>query len=123
MGIVGCVGLSSTMSTNVLERTREFGIMHALGARTSTIRRLVVTEGIFIGVVSAMVAAIPMILLTAFVGRWIGNQFLNGPLPFRISMPGAMIWLVIVVVGATLATLAPANRASQLTVREALMYL
>ncbi len=51
MGIVGLIGLGSTMSTNVIERTREFGVMKAIGAKGSTIRRLVVLEGIFIAAV------------------------------------------------------------------------
>jgi ABC-type lipoprotein release transport system permease subunit len=38
-------------------------------------------------------------------------------LPLQISLPAAFIWLVVVLLGAALATLAPASRASRLTVR------
>jgi len=44
-------------------------------------------------------------------------------LPFQISVLGAGIWTVLVVLGAVLATDAAATRASHLTVREALAYL
>ncbi len=120
IGVVGFAGLSSTMSTNVLERTREFGVMSAIGAPASTVRRLVVLEGIFIAAVSCVIAAIPALLLTAVM---IGNLPMPVSLPFKISVPGIVIWVVVVVVGAALATLAPAYRASRLTVREALTYL
>jgi len=120
MGVVGFAGLASTMSTNVLERTREFGVMSAIGAPASTVRRLVVLEGIFIAVVSCVIAVIPALLLTAVM---IGNLFLPVSVPFQISVPGVVIWVVVVVLGAALATLAPAYRASRLTVREALTYL
>jgi putative ABC transport system permease protein len=123
MGVVGFVGLASTMSTNVLERTREFGVMRAIGAPASTVRRIVVAEGVFMAVVSCIVAAIPTFLLTAAMGTGLGKQFLNGPLPIQISIPAVVIWIFVVVLGAALATLAPASRASHLTVREALTYL
>jgi putative ABC transport system permease protein len=47
LGVVGGIGLASTMSANVLDRTREFGVMHAIGARPRTVRRIVVAEGVF----------------------------------------------------------------------------
>jgi putative ABC transport system permease protein len=118
IGVVGFAGLTSTMSTNVLERTREFGVMSAIGARASTVRRLVVLEGIFIAVLSCVIAAVPALLLAAVMSR---NLPFGGP--FQISVTGVVIWIVVVILGAALATLPPAYRASRLTVREALAYL
>lgn len=123
MGVVGLIGLGSTMSANVIERTREFGVMSAIGARAGVVRRLVITEGIFIALASFVVAAIPALLLTQVFAAGVGNLMINAPLPYRISAPAIGIWVVAIVVGAALATLAPAVRASRLTVREALAYV
>lgn len=123
IGVVGLIGLGSTMSTNVLERTREFGVMKAIGASGATIRRLVVFEGVFIAVVSCVVAAVPAIILTWAIGAGLGSLFLSMPMPFAISAQGIAIWILVVVLGAVLATLAPASQASRLTVRDALAYL
>ena len=123
IGIVGLIGLGSTMSTNVIERTREFGVMKAIGASGSTIQRLVVFEGIFIAAVSCVVAAIPSIALTWAMGAGLGNLFLSTPIPLEVSTQGIAIWILVVIVGAALATLAPASQAARLTVREALAYL
>jgi putative ABC transport system permease protein len=123
IGIVGLIGLGSTMSTNVIERTREFGVMKAIGASDSTIRRLVVFEGIFIAAISCVVAVIPAIALTWAMGAGLGNLFLSTPIPLEVSAQGIVIWILVVVLGAALSTLAPASQASRLTVREALAYL
>lgn len=123
MGVIGCIGLASTMGANVLERIREFGVMHAIGARPKTVRRIVVAEGVFIALASCLLAVIPALGLTAAMNAVLGNLFFNAPLPFRISFLAAASWTVVVVLGAVLATDAAATRASRLTVREALAYL
>ncbi len=123
LGVVGVIGLASTMSANILDRTREFGVMHAIGARPRTVRRTVVAEGIFLALASVLVAVIPTLGLTAVLGAGLGNLFFSAPLPFRISIPAITIWTAIVILGAVLATEAAATRASRLTVREALAYL
>jgi putative ABC transport system permease protein len=123
MGVIGCIGLASTMAANVLERIRELGVMHAIGARPRTVRRIVVAEGVFIALASCLVAVIPALGLTAAMGAVLGNTFMYAPLPFRVSILAAAIWTVLVILGAMLATYAAASRASRLTVREALAYL
>ncbi|RPJ19910.1 MAG: ABC transporter permease, partial [Chloroflexi bacterium] len=120
ISVVGFAGLTSTMSTNVLERTREFGVMSAIGASASRVRRLVVLEGIFIAVLSCFLAVVPAPLLTAVM---INNLPMPVSLPFQMSGTAILIWIVVVVLGAALSTLAPAAQASRLTVREALAYL
>ena len=123
MAVVGGVGLASTMSANILDRTREFGVMHAVGARPKTVRRIVIAEGIFLALASCVAAALPMLGLTALMGAGLGNLFMSAPLPFRVSALAAGIWVALAVLGAVLATDAAATRASRLTVREALAYL
>ncbi len=123
LGVVGVIGLASTMSTNILDRTREFGVMHAIGARPKTVRRIVVAEGIFLALASCLVAAIPTLGLTAVLGAGLGNLFFSAPIPFRISTLAVVIWTAVVILGSLLAIEAAATRASRLTVREALAYL
>lgn len=123
MGVIGGIGLASTMSTNVLDRTREFGVMHAIGARPERVRRIVTAEGVFLALASILVAVIPALLLTSALGAGLGNLFFSAPLPYRVSIPAVAIWTTIATLGSVLATEAAATRASRLTVREALAYL
>jgi putative ABC transport system permease protein len=123
MGVVGGIGLASTMSANILDRTREFGVMHAIGAPPKAVRRIVTAEGIFLALTSCLVAVLPALALTAVLDAGLGNLFMDAPLPFRVSGLAVGIWLVLVILGAALATEAAATRASRITVREALAYL
>ncbi|HEU4544552.1 MAG TPA: FtsX-like permease family protein [Jiangellaceae bacterium] len=123
LGVVGVIGLASTMSTNILDRTREFGVMHAIGARSKAVRRVVVAEGLFLALTSCLVAVIPALALTGVLGAGLGNLFFSAPLPYRVSALAAVIWVLIVTLGSVLATDAAATRASRFTVREALAYL
>jgi len=123
LGVVGVIGLASTMSANILDRTREFGVMHAIGARPKAVRRIVVAEGVFLAITSCLVAVIPALILIAVLGAGLGNLFFSAPLPYRVSMLAGGIWLALVILGAVLATEAAATRAARLTVREALAYL
>jgi putative ABC transport system permease protein len=121
IGIVGLIGLGSTMSTNIIERTREFGVMSAIGAPSSTIRRLVILEGVSIAVASCIFAIIPTFLLTILMGWGIGSLFFGASVPFQISVTAVTIWIAIIIIGTIVATLIPAYKASRLTVREALV--
>ncbi|TMR17358.1 ABC transporter permease, partial [Nonomuraea turkmeniaca] len=123
LGVVGAIGLASTMSANILDRTREFGVMHAIGARPKTVRRIVVAEGVLLALAGCVAAVLPALGLTAVLGTGLGNLFTKAPLPFRVSLLAAGIWIVLSVLGAILATEAAAGRASRITVREALTYL
>jgi ABC-type lipoprotein release transport system permease subunit len=123
LGVVGVIGLASTMSTNILDRTREFGVLHAIGALPKAVRRIVTAEGVFLALSSCLVAVIPTLGLTAVLGAGLGNLFFSAPLPYRISVPAILIWTAVVILGAVLATEAAATRASRITVREALAYL
>jgi putative ABC transport system permease protein len=123
MGVIACIGLASTMGANVLDRTREFGVMHAIGARPKTVRRIVVAEGVFIALASCLLAVIPAVGLTAAMDALLGKLFFLAPLPFRVSVLAVVIWTALVALGAVLATNAAATQASRLTVREALAYL
>jgi putative ABC transport system permease protein len=120
--IVGSVGLMSTMSINVVERGREIGVMRAVGARSSAILGIFVVEGVMVGVLSWLLA-VPLSYPGALLfNNLVGSTLFQMPLDFDYSAGGMVGWLAIVIVLSALASLWPALRATQVSVREALAY-
>ncbi len=122
MAIVGTLALLSTMSMNVMERTREIGVMRAIGATPKRIRSLITWEGIIIGVMSIFIALVLALVFSSFMGRFIGNMSFRTPLSLVFSEYAFIIWVAIILIGSYLATLYPSRRAIKLTTREALSY-
>jgi putative ABC transport system permease protein len=123
MAVVGALGLASSMGTSVIERTREFGVMRAIGARSGTILRGIITEGVLIGLMSWLIAVGISIPPSLIVDNLLGNLFSRIPLTLILSPVALAAWLLIVVVGALIASAYPARQASRLTVRETLTYI
>jgi len=122
MALVGTLGLMSTVSMNVLERTREIGIMRAIGATPVKIRNLIVWEGLTVGVISIVIAFVVSLLLSWYMGEFIGHISFRTPLTLTISELAIAIWIFIILLGSYVATIFPARRANVVTTREALAY-
>jgi putative ABC transport system permease protein len=122
VGVVSALGLSGAMSMNVLERTREIGVMRSLGASDMSVLMVFLLEGIFIGVTSWIGGSIFAYPLSVVLSNQVGNSLVRAPLLYIFPPEGVALWLFGSIVLATLATFAPAHRASMLSVREVLAY-
>ena len=122
LGVVGGLGLTGTMSINVVERAREIGVIRAVGASDGAVLRLFLAEGLLIGLISWAVGALLAIPISRTLSDALGMVFLARPLSYSISAEGVVLWLGIVLVLAAVASLFPAWRASRLAVREVLAY-
>ncbi|MBT3338653.1 MAG: ABC transporter permease [Anaerolineae bacterium] len=120
--VVGGLGLMSTMSINTLERTREIGVMRAIGASNFDIQKIVLVEGLFIGLLSWMAGIAFSIPITSALTYGVGVAIFKSPLPFTFGMDGILLWLFLTIIIATFASALPARRASRLTVRDTLAY-
>ncbi len=122
LAVIGGLGLMGTMSINVLERTREIGVMRAIGASNKSVRRIFIVEGVIIGILSWLVGTVLAVPVSKILSDLIGAQFLSAPLNYTFSVRGVVIWLVVVILLAALASFLPAWNASRMTVREVLAY-
>jgi putative ABC transport system permease protein len=120
--LIGALGLTSTLSLNVLERTREIGVMRSIGATSWTINMVVLTEGLLIGLISWAIAVPLAVPTSSLFATAMGETFNHRAMPFVYSWEGVAIWFGIVVVLSFAASLLPARRASSMSVRETLSY-
>jgi putative ABC transport system permease protein len=117
--IVSLFGIVNTLALSVVERTREIGMLRAVGMTRRQTRRMVRHESI----VTALIGA----TLGAGVGLFLGGmtvEALRGEgLSFILPLGTLVAFVVIAVVAGTLAAIAPARRAARLDVLDALQYV
>ena len=119
MAMVGLLGLASALGNAVTERTREFGVMRAIGARRGAIMRSVIGEGLVMAVLSLPLALGLAWALSAQVSRVltaISSQQLN----LTISLTGLLAWSVLLLLATIAVSAWPARRAAGLSVRQSL---
>jgi putative ABC transport system permease protein len=120
--IVGSLGLAGAMALNVLERRREIGVMRAIGASNRMVARIVIVEGLTVGLLSWLLGALLALPLGWALGNVIGVAFMQSPLAYTFSIGGVLLWLVLVMALSVIASVLPARGAWRLSVREVLAY-
>jgi putative ABC transport system permease protein len=122
MIVVGGLGLASTMSLAVLERTREIGVLRAIGARHRSILTIVMVEGLVIGVLSWAIA-IPLSLpMSVALGAAFSRIMIPVPVRLAPETSGVLLWLGVVVAVSVVATAWPGIRATRIPTAAALAY-
>lgn len=122
MIFIAAIGITLTVSTNVLERTKEIGVLKAIGASQQFIRNIFVIESAVIGLLSWMMSCLLTIPITALVQNYLGILLIKTPLTLSFNYQAFLIALPLIIATALLASLLPANAASQHSVRELLLF-
>lgn len=120
--LVGSIGLAGTMSMNVMERTREIGVMRAIGAPNLVLMRMVLVEGMIIGAISYVLGALLAFPISKLLADGISLAIFDAPSTFGATPLGFILWLAMVIVLSFAASVIPARNASRLTIREVLSY-
>ena len=120
--LVGSMGLTGTMGMNVLERTREIGVMRSIGAADREIIRTVIVEGVIIGGISWLLGSLLSLPFTYMLSGIISLAIFGSPITVNFTAAGFIIWLLVVLALSALASILPARNAARLTIREVLAY-
>jgi len=120
--LVGAVGIANTMFTSVLERTKEIGIMKALGAKNQDIMLIFLFNSGLVGLVGGLIGALFGILIALSIPQ-LGVSFSDGgTLTTSISFGFILFTLVFSVVLGMASGIIPAYRASKLKPVQALRF-
>lgn len=122
--MVSALGMASATGINIMERTREIGVLRAIGATPEKIYKLFVTEGMIISAASVGLGLLLALPLSLAATPFFGNLMLgdNASLRFAFSIDGFWITLVTTLLFGWLASRIPARKAIQVSTREALSY-
>ena len=126
--LVASFNIVSTLIVMVVEKTKDIGILKALGMTSSGIRKIFTYEGLFIGTLGILLGALGGVALCALLKRY---QFIKLPkdiyyidrLPVSIELwPDIVLIIFCAMVIVLISTIYPAAKASQMKPVEALRY-
>lgn len=122
--VIGALGMAAATSTNILERTREIGVMRAIGATPKIIYRLFESEGAMVSMTGIILGLLLSLPLSFYAAKFFGMLILghNVSLNFAFSHAGFAATLAITLVFGWLASRIPARKAVSISNREALSY-
>ena len=122
MLVVGGMGLASTMSLSVLERTREIGVLRAIGAGHGAIMIMVQVEGLVVATLAWLLAIPLSIPMSLGLGYAFGRIMFKVPPVWLPGVVSLIVWLALMLLIAVLASAAPALRAVRIPTARALSY-
>ena len=116
---VALFGITNTLSLSVYERTREIGLMRAIGTYRKQIRRMIFIES---SIISIFGAALGTGLGIFFAWSLIQTLADEGFTVFAVSIPQTFLWIGIAVIAGVIAAILPAIRAAKQNILEAISY-
>jgi putative ABC transport system permease protein len=113
------IAMLNTLTINVLERTREIGMIRAVGGTRKQVRRMVVAEALLLAAVGTAFGILSGMYLGYVIVKAMGVLF---PMTFSFPLAGVLAGIAIGLLFGALAAVIPARQAARLQVVEALRY-
>jgi putative ABC transport system permease protein len=118
--VPGLIAMGNTLSINVIERTREIGMLRAVGATRPQIHRLILAESLMLSILGSFMGVAVGLLLSNFI---IKAMVIKGfKLDFYFPTAGVVVAILLGLLVGVLASLAPARKAAHTEIVEALRY-
>jgi putative ABC transport system permease protein len=116
--VISLFGMVNTLALSVFERTRELGMLRAVGMTRRQVRRMVRHES----VITALIGAALGLPLGIFLALLVTRALSQYDLQFAIPTGSLVAFVIVAIVAGLLAAILPARRAARLRVLEALQY-
>jgi putative ABC transport system permease protein len=118
--IPATLGLLNTLTINVLERTREIGVVRAVGGSRTQIQRMVTAESLLLGLFGAATGVLAGVAMS--YGFTAAFAVIGWDLPYEIPVIGMIAAVILAVLLALFASILPARSAARLDIIRALQY-
>jgi putative ABC transport system permease protein len=122
VAVVGGIALMGALSIGVIERTKEIGVLRAVGARSRTILGIFIMEGILQGLLSWVIALPVSWFASPFLARALGVAMFGATLDYAYNWQAVGLWFLFIIVISAVASIVPANSATRISVRDSLAY-
>jgi putative ABC transport system permease protein len=122
VALVGGIALMGALSIGVIERTKEIGVLRAVGARSRTILGIFVMEGVLQGVLSWLIAVPVSLVASPALADALGKAMFGATLDYRYNWTAVAVWFAVMLVIAAVASVMPASGATRISVRDSLAY-
>lgn len=114
--VIAVIGIINTLGLSVIERTREIGLLRAIGMSRTKLRRMITLESVTIAVLGAVLGMALGLTIGVLLQRSLSDELTSLGLPLN----QLLVFLAIAVVVGVLAALIPAIRAARLNVLDAI---
>jgi putative ABC transport system permease protein len=118
--LIALLGIVNTLLAAVLDRTREIGVLRAVGGTRGQVNRIMVVEAILLGLGAALMATVGGSGFGYIFTGVINFQSTGWSLPFTFPVRTVIEAFFLSIVVAAVAAIIPARRAGQLDIRDAL---
>lgn len=118
--IPAALGLLNTLTINILERTREIGVVRAIGASRRQVQRMVVAEALLLGLFGAALGILAGVAMS--YGFTAAFSTIGWKVPYIFPIMGIVAAAVIAVLLALFSSVLPARNAAKLDIIRALQY-
>lgn len=122
IGVVSVVGLISTISINIRERTKSIGILRSLGGDFRHLGVMVFIESLTIVFTGYVLGFLLSYVVGHQMSILLGNQIYSLPATYRLELFGAVLWFVVTFIVGLIAAFGPALYAVNVTISDTLRY-
>ena len=117
--LIAVLGIANTLALSIVERTREIGLLRAVGLSRAQVRWMVTSESVVTALFGAVVGsavglALGWVVVTAFGDQGLGT--------FAVPVSEVAVWLALAALAGVVAAALPARKAARLDVLRAIAY-
>lgn len=117
--IIAVLGITNTLALSIIERTKEIGLLRAVGMVRRQVRRMIRWEAVIIATFGALLGMVLGILLGWAVVQALSDEGLGS---FTVPFGDLIFYVVLAAIAGIIAAIYPARKAARLNILEAISY-